>query len=59
MGTCIEGEWGEVMAVVDACFKELQKDCGRIYMTVKADYRQGGSGRLQSKVRAVHTKMGT
>ena len=28
MGTSIEGEWEEVVGVVDRCFRELEKDCG-------------------------------
>jgi uncharacterized protein YqgV (UPF0045/DUF77 family) len=27
MGTILEGEWDDVMAVVTACFKTLQADC--------------------------------
>ena len=29
MGTILEGEWREVMDVVEACFHELEKDCRR------------------------------
>ena len=36
MGTCIEGEWPAVLKVVDQCFKDLQNDCDRIYLTMKA-----------------------
>lgn len=57
MGTCIEGHWEEVMALVDQCFHTMQKDSNRIYMTIKADYRKGTSGRLQGKVTSVQKKM--
>ncbi|MGD2187119.1 MAG: MTH1187 family thiamine-binding protein [Desulfobacterales bacterium] len=57
MGTCIEGEWNEVMALVDRCFQELQKDSGRVYLALKADYRKGPSGRLKGKVKSVMAKM--
>ena len=57
MGTSIEGEWGEVMAVVKNCFEELQKDCNRIYLTLKADYRRATHGRLESKVQSVEEKL--
>lgn len=50
MGTAIEGEWDEVMAVVDACYRELETDCDRIYMTVKVDSRKGREGGLSAKV---------
>lgn len=53
MGTTIEGEWDELMAMVTRCFKELKKDCGRIYMSIKVDYREVGSNRIVSKVKSV------
>ena len=57
MGTCVEGEWQEVMALVDRCFQELLKDCNRISLALKADYRKGPSGRLKSKVESVKKKL--
>ncbi len=57
MGTSIEGEWQEVMAVVNRCFEALQADCDRIYFTIKADYRKAAVGRLQGKVQAVEAKL--
>ena len=57
MGTCVEGEWGEVMALVDKCFQALEKDCSRINLSLKADYRKGPAGRLKSKVESVKEKL--
>jgi uncharacterized protein (TIGR00106 family) len=57
MGTSIEGEWKEVMAVVDRCFDELRKDCDRVYMTLKADYRKGAADRIEGKIKSVETKL--
>jgi uncharacterized protein (TIGR00106 family) len=53
MGTTMEGEWDELMDVVTRCFKELKKDCARIYMSAKIDYREHGSNRIVSKVKSV------
>lgn len=53
MGTCIEGEWPAVFKVVDQCFKDLQNDCDRIYLTMKADYRKDRSNGLNSKMASV------
>jgi uncharacterized protein (TIGR00106 family) len=53
MGTTVEGEWDELMDVVTRCFKELKKDCARIYMSAKVDYRESGSNRIVSKVKSV------
>lgn len=58
MGTCIEGDWDEVMAVVTKCWKAMSKDCGRITFSVKGDWRKGARGRLVAKVAAVERKVG-
>lgn len=58
MGTCLEGEWDEVMAVVCRCFERMQQDCDRIAVNLKVDYRKGRSGRLDSKVATVRRKTG-
>lgn len=58
MGTVLEGEWHEVMAVVTACFEAMRADCARIGTHIKIDYREGAGGRLQSKVASVESKLG-
>lgn len=58
MGTCVEGEWDEVMAVVKKCFQAMKKDCRRISISIKADYRKGKTNRLQSKVASVEKHLG-
>ena len=57
MGTCIEGEWTEVQAVVDACFQAVAKDSDRVYLTLKADWRRGRTGGLASKTASVESKL--
>lgn len=58
MGTCIEGEWDEVFAVVRECFERMKQDCNRITASIKCDYRKGHSGRLKSKVQSAENKVG-
>jgi len=58
MGTIVEGEWDEVMALVTACYERMSQDCKRISTSIKIDYRAGKSGRLKSKVRAIESKLG-
>jgi uncharacterized protein (TIGR00106 family) len=58
MGTIIEGEWAEVMAVVTACFERMRADCQRISTSIRIDYRAGPGGRLRSKVSSVEQKLG-
>jgi uncharacterized protein (TIGR00106 family) len=58
LGTCVEGEWPDVMAVIQKCFEELAKDSNRITCTVKCDWRRGKSGTLTSKVESVERNLG-
>jgi uncharacterized protein (TIGR00106 family) len=57
MGTSIEGEWEEVMDVVQRCFETMRRDCNRVVLSIKADYRQGPGGRMQRKVQSVEEKL--
>jgi uncharacterized protein (TIGR00106 family) len=53
MGTTLEGEWAEIMTVVDACHRELERDCDRIYLNLTADSRRGRVNGMTSKVASV------
>ena len=58
MGTVLEGNWNEVFAVVTRCFAATRKDCNRISVAIKVDYRKGKRGRLTAKVASVERKLG-
>ena len=58
MGTIVEGEWDQVMALVTACHQRMSQDCERISTSIKIDYRAGKSGRLKSKIEAVESRLG-
>ncbi len=47
-----------MLAVVEEAYLELQKDCERIYSTIKIDYCKGPIGRLNKKVNSVEEKLG-
>jgi uncharacterized protein (TIGR00106 family) len=57
MSTSIEGEWDEVLAVVSRCKAELEKDCSRIHVAMRIDWRTGPAGRLTAKIQAVEDKL--
>ncbi len=58
MGTILEGEWDDVMGVVNTCFQELKRDCSRIGVHIKIDYRASPESRLESKIKSIETKLG-
>jgi uncharacterized protein (TIGR00106 family) len=58
MGTIVEGELDQVLAVLKECIEAMAADCNRVTCTAKLDYRAGHSGRLRSKVASVEQKLG-
>ncbi len=58
MGTVVEGEWDDLLALLTRSFRALEKVSDRISLQVKFDYRKGVSGALDSKIRSVEEKAG-
>ena len=58
MGTIVEGDWDDLLALLSRCFQDLQQEADRISLQVKFDYRRGSAGRLRNKVLSVQTKAG-
>src|SRR3954453_858347 len=58
MGTTLEGDLEQVLAVVRRCFEALAPDCDRISCSIKMDYRKGPGGRLEGKVQKVQALTG-
>jgi len=42
---------------VTKCLKEMEKDCNRINVNFKADYRKGEPGRMDRKIESVESKL--
>ncbi len=58
MGTVLEGEWADVMAVVKKCYETMSADCQRITCSIKIDYRKDHKGRLDSKIASIEQHLG-
>ena len=58
MGTIVEGELEQVLAVLQQCMDAIATDCDRVTCTAKLDYRRDHAGRLQAKVASVEEKLG-
>src|SRR5690349_15148028 len=58
MGTLIEGELVDVLAVLHKCIELVATEHSRVTCTAKFDLRSGHSGRLQSKVASVERQLG-
>ena len=58
LGTCVEGEYDQVMAVIKECHEALAADCNRVFCTVKMDYRKDHPNMLASKIASVEKTLG-
>lgn len=57
MGTVLEGEYDQVMAVVKSCFERLKKESNRISVSIKIDYRNIPESRIQKKIDRIETEL--
>lgn len=59
MGTIIEAKTLEdILRVIKDCFEELKRDCNRIVINLKVDYRKTETSRLKAKIISVEEKLG-
>jgi uncharacterized protein (TIGR00106 family) len=59
MGTIIECEQiDEALEIVKKAYECLEKDCNRIYSSLKFDIRKGQKKRLFSKIKSIEEKLG-
>lgn len=58
MDTVIEGEWSDVVPVIQRAEERLRQKHDRVYMLLAMDDHKGASDRLQGSVRDVEQKLG-
>jgi uncharacterized protein (TIGR00106 family) len=58
MGTLVEGDWDDVLALVRRCHEAMRGEDGRVYTHITIDDRPGTSGRIAGKVREVEEALG-
>lgn len=58
MGTIVEGELTEVLALLQRCVELMAKEANRVSVVAKLDYRAGAVGRLKGKVESVEKRLG-
>ena len=58
MGTIVQGEYDEVMAVIGSCHKKVAGMCDRVLTTIRIDDRKGETDPLRSKMESVEEKLG-
>ena len=58
MGTNVEGELDQVLGVLRLCIEALARDCNRVTVAAKIDYRKDHSGLLAAKPERVEKLLG-
>ena len=58
MGTVVEGEWDEVLALVRQCHGAVMKGGERVITTIAIDDRKHKPNRLEEKVRSIENRLG-
>jgi len=58
MGTCIEGEWTEIMRLIKKCHSQVMKKADRAIVTITIDDRKGKPNRLELKVKSIEKRLG-
>ena len=59
MGTAVEGDWYEIMNLVNRCRKTLLRECDRVEIVLTIDDRKGVQNALAGKVRSLEKRLGS
>ena len=57
-GTCIEGEWDEVMSIVHRCHERARERSPHVITTIKVEDDAGEGDKLRRNVASVEEKVG-
>jgi uncharacterized protein (TIGR00106 family) len=58
MGTVVEGDWEEIIALVKKCHDEIMKKEERVLISITIDDRKGKPNRIEEKVISVEKRLG-
>ena len=57
-GTCIEGEWDEVMGLVRQCHQAMRRRSRHVLTTIAIEDEEGATDKLTRNVASVEEKVG-
>ena len=58
MGTVVEGEWAQVMDLIERCHNLIYADVERVLTSITIDDRRGKTDRINQKVASVEKIIG-
>jgi uncharacterized protein (TIGR00106 family) len=57
-GTCLEGEWDEVMDLVKRCHREARSFCTYVLTTVRIEDESGANDQLNENIASIERAVG-
>jgi len=57
-GTCIEGDWDEVMALVKRCHQQARSSSSHVLTTIRMEDEEGATDKLNENIAAVERAAG-
>src|SRR3954462_5652317 len=57
-GTCIEGEWDEVMTLVRQCHERVRRSSPHVLTSIRIEDEEGGRAQLTRNIASVEEKLG-
>jgi uncharacterized protein (TIGR00106 family) len=57
-GTCIEGEWDQVMALIKSCHEHVRTLSPHVFTTLRIEDEEGATNKLQESVISVERAAG-
>ncbi|MCC6964526.1 MAG: MTH1187 family thiamine-binding protein [candidate division Zixibacteria bacterium] len=58
MGTIIEGDWEQCLALIKQCHDAVRAAAPRVYTRIAIDDRAGGKSTMDRKLKSVREKLG-
>ena len=57
-GTCLEGSWDEVMAVVKECHAQMRRHSRHVMTTIRIEDEEGEDNKLVRNITSIEEKLG-
>ncbi|MFN2387913.1 MAG: MTH1187 family thiamine-binding protein [Thermoanaerobaculia bacterium] len=57
-GTCLEGDWEEVMAVVKECHGQVRRHSRHVMTTIRIEDEEGEDNKLVRNITSIEEKLG-
>jgi uncharacterized protein (TIGR00106 family) len=57
-GTCLEGEWDEVMGVVKQCHAQVRRHSRHVMTTIRIEDEEGEDNKLVRNITSIEEKLG-